>query len=92
VPEIVEGYKTSQDPAAPGPRGADSWVDGLRKELRREMIRELAMRRIRSNGREYQPQAPSRTSRMVEAFFVGVAVTIASSWLCSLARKEGRDE
>ena len=90
MPEIVEGYKTSQDPAAPADgKGADSWVDGLRKELRREMIRELATRRIKSSGREFQPPAASRTGRMVEAFFVGVAVTLASSWLCGLAARKG---
>lgn len=88
MPEIVEGYRTSRDPAAPGPKGADSWIDGLRREARREMMRELVMRRIKTGGREYQPPVPSRTSRMIEAFFVGVAVTLVSSWLCS-SRKEG---
>ncbi len=94
MPEIVEGYKTEQFPTAQAEGSAAApWVDKLRRELRQEMIRELAMRRIKSSGREYQPPvAPSRTGRMVEAFFVGVAVTLASSWLCSLAaRKDGRD-
>lgn len=92
--EIVEGYKTngstqqSQDPAIV-PK--DPWIDDLRRDLRREMIRELAMRRIRSAGRDYQPQVPSRKERMFEAFLVGVAVTLASSWLCSIvSRTEGR--
>ena len=96
MPEIVEGYKTSpQTAAVTADKLPDSaWIDGLRRELRREMIRELAMRRIKSGGRDNQPPGPSRTGRMVEAFFVGVAVTLASSWFCSLAaaRQGSRDE
>lgn len=89
MPEIVEGYKApAQVVTTDAEKLPDTaWIDGLRRDLRREMIRELAMRRIRSSGRDYQPHAPSRTGRMVEAFFVGVAVTLASSWLCSMSSR-----
>lgn len=99
--EIVEGYTASQQAAyapasalpsslPPGPAG-DAWIAGLKKELRREMIRELALRRIKQgSGRENQPEGPTRLSRMVEAFFVGVAVTLVSSWVCTRAMSEAR--
>lgn len=91
--EIVEGYTASQQAAAPVPGASSSadmaWIAGLRQELRREMIRELALKRIRSGGRDNQPAEPSRLGRMTEAFFVGVAVTLVTSWVCSRA-SEGR--
>lgn len=102
--EIVEGYTASQQAGSaassappsslpPGPAG-DAWITGLRKDLRREMIRELALRRIhQGSGRENQPEPPTRFSRMVEAFFVGVAVTLVSSWVCTRAMRDaGRDD
>ena len=94
--EIVEGYTASQQAKDGSAQGAsalpvvmtDAWIDGLRRELRRDMIRELALRRIRSSsGRENQPREHTRAGRMIEAFFVGVAVTLVSSWICSRAMK-----
>ncbi len=89
--EIVEGHVAPQGspgsaappPGAVGPgAGATPWIDGLRSDLRKEMIRELAVRRIKSGGRENQPSEPGRAGRMIEAFLVGVAVTLVCSWLC----------
>lgn len=94
--EIVEGYRTSGTTAGtrvdPQSVPKDQWIDELRQDLRREMIRELAMRRIRSSGRGNQPAVPSRTERMIEGFLIGVTVTIASSWLCSLIVRSGGRE
>ena len=45
--EIVEGYKAPATTAKAGPVGDTSWISDLREDLRKEMIRELAMRRIK---------------------------------------------
>lgn len=81
---IVEGYATTTDPAK-AMVGDDSWIDGLRSEVRREMIRELALERIRSGGglRSCPPTAQSRAERFVETLVIGVGVTLVSAWVCS---------
>lgn len=74
----------------PGP-AADAWIASMRRDLRREMIRELALKRIRAEGRRDRRE-PTRFGRMVEAFFVGVAVTLVSSWVCARAMSDARRE
>ncbi len=81
--KIVEGYETTTDPAAGGV-GDDSWIDGLRSELRREMIREMALERIKGGGtRSCAPSAQSRAERFAETLAIGVGVTLVSAWVCS---------
>lgn len=80
---IVEGYATTTDPTKAG-TGADSWLDGLRSELRRETIRQMALERIRNAGRgQRQRPEPSRAARWVETLVIGVGVTLVSAWVCS---------
>ena len=82
---IVEGYATTTDPTKGG-AGADSWIDGLRSEARREMIRELALERIRSMGEKSRCSdgaRQSRAERFAETLAIGVGVTLVSAWVCS---------
>ena len=80
---IIEGYATNTDPTKSG-AGSDSWIDGLRSELRREMIRELALKRIRSSGNEScRSGEQSRVGRFAETLLIGVGVTLVSAWVCS---------
>ncbi len=88
--QIVEGYavpRSGQDASSPQ-NIQTPWINDLRTKLRRQMIEELATKRIKSISQENQSQDPPRWVRMIEAFLVGVAVTVTAQAICSRARKE----
>jgi len=78
--EIVEGYKAPATTAKAGPVGDTSWISDLREDLRKEMIRELAMRRIKEQG-AVAPEPQSRFFRIAECVAVGVIGAVVSNWL-----------
>lgn len=81
--QIVEGYKAPQDATAnSGSAGDTPWVDDLRSQLRKEMIRELVSRRIQEYGKAPVKQ-PGRLGRIIEGVLVGVATTIVATWVVS---------
>jgi len=92
MPKIVEGYRVPVNGA--GSTGATSWIDGLRTDMRRQMVRELALRRIHSGTGSASAAAkqPGRFERFVEGVIVGVGVAIASAWICSRIGLEKRKE
>jgi len=98
MPERVEGYEVDES-MLPGASGSVSWIDGLRKDARRALIRRLVMERIQLGGYDPRPNphdglsdsgiesSPSssndRVIKAVETVLTGVAVLVVGGWLCS---------
>jgi hypothetical protein len=98
MPERVEGYEADETALRGGP-GSVSWIDGLRKDARRALIRRLVMERIQLGGYDPRPNphdglsdsgvesSPSASNdrfiRAAEAIATGVAVLVVGAWVCS---------
>lgn len=61
----------------------DGWLENLRGEARREMIRRLTLERVREGGLVGGPRSavPAVCWKLLEAFSIGVAVALASAYL-----------
>lgn len=74
----------------------DAWLDGLRDDAQRELVRKLTLERIQKGEWEGDPDphglesGPSRFTRLVEGVLIGVAVTLVSGWVCSLLRGDSQ--
>ena len=67
-----------------GQAGQDGWLENLRGEARREMIRRLTLERVREGGLVGGPRRaviPAVCWKLLEAFTIGVAVALASAWV-----------
>jgi len=54
MPERVEGYEADET-VLRGEPGSVSWIDGLRRDARRALIRRLVMERIQLGGYDPRP-------------------------------------
>lgn len=92
----VEGYETD-DAAMQGKAGdEDAWLDGLRDEAQRALVRKLALERIQKGEWEGDPDphglesSSSRLTRLIEGVLIGVSVTLLSGWVCSILRGDDK--
>ncbi len=88
MPEIVEGYET--DGAAQSASGEASWVDSLRRDARRAMIRRLVMERIEVGGYDPRPNphdglSDSGTESNLSAPTNGALIRFAETVLAGVA-------
>lgn len=99
MPERVEGYEVDGSALPAGTPGSVSWIDGLRRDARRALIRRLVMERIQlggydprpnphdglsDSGTESDPSASNeRFIRVAETILTGVAVLVFGSLVCS---------
>ena len=97
MPAIVEGYEADESALRGGP-GSVSWIDGLRRDARRALIRRLVMERVQLGGYEARPnphdglsdsgtestsESNSRFTRILETVLTGAAVVVIGAYVCS---------
>ena len=97
MPRAVEGYVAPHGHQQR--QGAQSWVDGMRADLRRRAIHRMARERIENGGRSrFQPSNGGWLGKFGEVVLFGVTVALASQWVCKLwgpssqCRKCGHEE
>jgi len=97
MPERVEGYEADESALRGGP-GSVSWIDGLRRDARRALIRRLVMERVQlggydprpnphdglsDSGTESTPESSGRFTRVLETVLTGAAVVVVGAYVCS---------
>lgn len=84
--QMVEGYDSSQIDAMSPQDVETAWIEAMRQDLRRRMIREMAIHRINSMNASC-PKPSAVTSkwqmRLLESVAGGVVAIFLGTWLCS---------